>query len=166
MSVLANRWGHESDAVLRSLWAEELPTAEIASRLGCSRSAVIGRAARLALPARRAANKRMPGASEISRPCAPIPIVKPRQQEPQQPSRAMIICERLVTRWADMAPGQCRNIIGDEEDVFDRLVCGNGAETGSSYCSACRPRMWCSPEQVLKLLKRKPEVRRPAGATT
>lgn len=160
MSAPANaRWGVDADAILRTLWADHLPTAEIAARLGCSRNAVIGRASRLELPARRASNKVarsvQSGGDDKARPRVPIPIAKPRREEvedsiPLPAARA----PGMPTRWADMAPGQCRNIIGEEEDVFDRLVCGNAAVLGSSYCPACRSRMWCTPDQVLKALKR------------
>ncbi|MBN9084346.1 MAG: hypothetical protein J0I16_22775 [Rhizobiales bacterium] len=155
---ISARWRAEDDAVLRSLWAEHVPTADIAMRLGCSRNAVIGRANRLSLPARRASSR--VGATQGShenvktRPRIPIIIAKPRRVEdvlltpPETEARAG------TTRWADMAPGQCRNIIGEEEYVFDRLVCGNVAELGSSYCPACRSRMWCTPDQVLARLKR------------
>ncbi|WP_409371528.1 GcrA family cell cycle regulator [Methylocella sp. CPCC 101449] len=165
---ISARWRAEDDAVLCSLWAEHVPTADIALRLGCSRNAVIGRANRLALPARRALNRisAAPGPNENvqTRPRIPIVIVKPRRVDDVVVAPPVTEAKAATTRWADMTPGQCRNIIGEEEDVFDRLVCGNVAEQGSSYCPACRSRMWCTPDQVLARLKRTSAYRRGGAA--
>ncbi|MBU6497841.1 MAG: GcrA cell cycle regulator [Rhodospirillales bacterium] len=45
-------WNEETIARLRALWAEGLSTAEIGRRMGVSKNAVVGKAHRLALPAR------------------------------------------------------------------------------------------------------------------
>lgn len=45
-------WNDQTKARLRALWAEGVTTAEIGRRLGCSKSAIVGMAHRMDLPAR------------------------------------------------------------------------------------------------------------------
>lgn len=51
-------WNVATIRLLRLLWSEGLPTSEIGRRLGCSKDAVIGKAHRLDLDARRSPIKR------------------------------------------------------------------------------------------------------------
>ena len=53
-------WNEDNIARLRELWGEGLPAAEIGRRLGITKNAVIGKAWRLDLPPRRAADSLNP----------------------------------------------------------------------------------------------------------
>lgn len=71
----APKWTMEQDDLLRSLYAEGLPTAEIAERMGFGRKGknrVVGRSHRLNLPRRQSSN-RVPG-PERKKATRPVPI--------------------------------------------------------------------------------------------
>lgn len=146
-----SRWATETDDVLRSLWGQGLLAEDIASRLGRTKNSVIGRAHRLGLSVRRATSEKIkPGQH-----CAKVNL-RPRllirvQRKAREPVPVVPVPQPVYqpvvppTRYGDMAPGQCRNIIGEEEDVFDRSVCGNTAQPESSFCPDCHARMWVTP---------------------
>jgi GcrA cell cycle regulator len=74
-------WNDEAISRLRSLWHEGHTTAEIGRRLGVSKSAIIGKAHRLGLPAR------------------PSPIRQPNQTGPRPPQQ-----RAPVPKLAEMMP--------------------------------------------------------------
>ena len=59
-NTTTGRWNEDNTARLRELWGEGLPAAEIGRRLGITKNAVIGKAWRLDLPPRRAADSLNP----------------------------------------------------------------------------------------------------------
>jgi hypothetical protein len=64
-------WAEETIVRLRALWDEGHSTAEIGRRLGVSKNAVVGKAHRLDLPARRRSGKRPATSLETSPDCRP-----------------------------------------------------------------------------------------------
>ena len=102
------KWTPDKIAILRQLWSEEIPTQEIANRMGVSKNAVIGTVHRRSLPKRE----------------SPIhPRKEPKIEAP-----------KLLTL-ADLGPGQCRFPEGDPEDV-DFNFCGEPVIEGKPYCAS------------------------------
>ena len=155
--TVANRWPAEDDEVLRRLWPQPISAEDIGARLGRSKNSVIGRASRLGLPARVATRMSKRAAARASKTVRPLSLVSvPRKFRVAPTVRAPVIhvpqpvYQPVLppTRYGDMAPGQCKNIIGNEEDVFDRLVCGNAARPGESWCEPCRKRLFTTPPDL------------------
>jgi hypothetical protein len=71
-------WNDDTIALLRLYWADGLSTAEIGSRLGCSKNAVVGKAHRLQLSRR------------------PSPITHKLWQEKLTPDQRRVARERFV----------------------------------------------------------------------
>ena len=168
---MAGGWTAEDDDMLRQLRGKCLSFAEIAAAMPWrSRNACIGRAMRLglasvlpeALKEKRARYRELRARGKAP-PATPKAAATPKsvvgghhRKFSRLPSYPRPHAERVPppvyqpvgnpTRYGDMAPEQCRNIIGDEPDVFDRMVCGNPAVPGSSYkfCSDCAARMLTS----------------------
>lgn len=134
----------DPDAIqlLRRLWLEGTPTAEIGRQLGCSTNAAIGKAHRLRLPVRPSPIRR--GATPDDSPAKPklratdlappLPAVKPiraTQRAPQRaPARAkvvvpVLICGRVL---------QCAWPVGDPK-ARNFHFCDHNTEPGRPYCA-------------------------------
>ena len=89
-------WTEERLAMLRTEWATGAPTAEIGRRMGISKSAVIGKAHRMRLPAREAPANIVKQKSRgvVSRPAArgnrELPVAGSRAASPSRPRAASI----------------------------------------------------------------------------
>ena len=82
-------WSDEIILQLRGLWTEGHSTAEIGRRLGVSKNAVVGKAHRLALPARPSPIHRPPGTAP-ARPPAPRRVTGPTLP-PLSPARPVVV---------------------------------------------------------------------------
>jgi GcrA cell cycle regulator len=148
-------WTETTIARLRALWSEGLPTAEIGRRLGLTKNAVVGKAHRLDLPARRSPIR--PG--EPSKRRAPRPPV-PRLADlvpiasvpsPAPSSRSGTGATLPVTCTAPrIAPvlgdHPCRRPIGDPGTKSFRF-CGERAVKGKPYCEAHRKLAYTQPRR-------------------
>ncbi|PZW47018.1 GcrA cell cycle regulator [Humitalea rosea] len=88
-------WSAEAIETLKALWAEGHSTAEIGRRMGVSKNAIVGKAHRLALPARPSPIRRdgvsqpiTSGRALFTPPAQPAPQARPAASEPVAP-RAM-----------------------------------------------------------------------------
>jgi GcrA cell cycle regulator len=77
-------WTEESIALLRKLWEEGVPTAEIGRRLGTTKNAVVGKAHRLNLPDRPSPIRGGAKSERTRKPATPPPFYgyPPRPQPP------------------------------------------------------------------------------------
>jgi GcrA cell cycle regulator len=130
--TLSPNWTPEEDARLRLLWGAvpALPCREIASQIGRTKSAIIGRANRLDL-AKRHQND-TPRARHVRparhHPISPARLVVPKF-EPPSPSR------RSGAMLLNLEPDQCRWPFGERDYVF----CAAAVQPGRPYCKAhCR----------------------------
>lgn len=78
---MSDVWTAQAIDRLRELWAEGVPTAEIARRIGASKNAVVGKANRLGLPPRRSPIR----PKEKAAPARPSPIAATAPAGPAQP---------------------------------------------------------------------------------
>lgn len=142
-------WNDEIIVQLRALWDEGLSTAEIGRRLGITKNAVVGKAHRLALPARPSpirrdasaggAPRRAPAPRRISGPTLPpLEVVAPvmarpvEVETPRQPApvlRAVPSAPRAAGRLS-----ACCWPIG-EPGTPEFHFCGDGAVAGKPYCA-------------------------------
>ncbi len=126
-------WTPERVAMLRTEWATGAPTAEIGRRMGITKSAVIGKAHRMRLPAREApANiAKQKSRGVVSRPAArsnrELPVAGSRAASPSRPRAASISgVSSAVERRAFSQPE--RNLPGAVGEtpprrVFSRACC-------------------------------------------
>ncbi len=136
-------WTDEVIERLKALWAEGLSTAEIGRRMGISKNAVVGKAHRLALPARPSPIRR--GASgETSRRAAPRRVVGPTLPSltapvAEQPSPAIIPRPQPAPLRAVVRQGGGRLIaccwpIGEPGTPSFRF-CDAASAPGKPYCA-------------------------------
>ena len=124
-------WDAAADATLRWHWAGPLSTLQIGEAMGLTKSAVIGRAHRLGLPARpspirgQRAEAR-PAARKKRSPPAP-PVAPPAQSVAPPPAPP-----RVVTA---PPPRSCQWIEGPARGAAT-VFCGAPARPASSYCEA------------------------------
>lgn len=134
-------WTAERDDALKQLWAQGYSASLIADKLAnghkLTRCAVIGRAHRLKLPARkdrqpleRKPRRRANGAPRPPRP-RPRPVPPPRPQPPR-PTPAMEPNMRKLPL-VQLEPHQCRWPLGELMEVA-HLFCGADKEDSRSYC--------------------------------
>lgn len=121
---MRQNWTEEEVTTLKTLWNEKVPCRIIADALAKSRNAIIGKAQRLGLEARKEAtriSKPKPAARVILRPRAP-------PAEPQkQPVEGVSILE--------VRQGQCRAIIGSSNDSNGLAVmCGEQTYRETPWC--------------------------------
>lgn len=141
-------WTAENVETLKSLWAQGESAGTIARRLGCSRSAVIGKKDRLGLPWRATASRTKAGRrrkrpSQVRQPrpelyqpptipSFPLPSERPRHGAP----------DPLMLGVHDLTISSCRYPIGDPLHA-DFGFCGHQRIAGMSYCehhaSVCYP---------------------------
>ena len=141
-------WSNEELEKLRRLWDVGLSANQIGARLGRSKNAVIGRAHRLKLPARRnpieeaKANKSWKLTPQrVYRPRKKSKTVKVAMREPQPvrrgrrpvPRHQVVDVEVRIDR-------SCQYFIGEPTDddprsaIDDTRKCGAPTMVGSSYC--------------------------------
>lgn len=139
-------WDDAAVDLLTKLWSEGDSAGLIARRLGCSRSAIIGKVHRLNLPPRittrslewgsyGALTREEKAARQAAR-CAlrkskSRPMIFSLRKEPKPPTPEVIIVEpeaRMVPL-LDLAPGDCRYPFGNGPYFF----CGHPATRGP-YC--------------------------------
>ena len=150
-------WNEETIQKLRALWAEGLSTAEIGRRMGVSKNAVVGKAHRLALPARpspirrdvvgRAPRVRAPrrvNGSTLPSLAIPVPVAV-EVAAPVVPASVPVpvVVDRAVTRPAAVvaSPGPrysrsaaCCWPIGEPGTKSFRF-CDAAATHGKPYCT-------------------------------
>ncbi|MDY6960292.1 MAG: GcrA family cell cycle regulator [Pseudomonadota bacterium] len=134
-------WSAERVASLTKLWTDGLSASQIATRLGVTRNAVIGKVHRLELPARRttqraAVRRPLDRGTRGPRPSGhtaerrrggslktlPAPRLRPLPQIEVEPCRIALL---------DLGEGQCRWPIGDPKEA-GFAFCGHPAHR--SYC--------------------------------
>lgn len=139
MAPLLVKWSAERDALLTRLRVEEGKSAQqIADLMAISRSAVLGRARRLALPLAQgrepkpAPQPRKPPSQPRKPPAQPrSPVSLPPKPLPHAPPPTS---EGIAL--VDLKPATCRWPLGDWSTPADDLrFCGTGpTEPNSSYC--------------------------------
>lgn len=121
-------WTEARIAQLGDLWKQGLSTAEIGRRLGISKNAVVGKAHRLALPARPSPIK----ARSTPAPAAkPAPVARPAAASPVKLVR--VASKGPSCQWPSGHPGQP-----------DFHFCGKPAGAGKPYCSEHAARAYVS----------------------
>jgi len=162
-------WTDQNVAILREKLALSHSASEVASVLGCSRRAVIGKAWRLKNPM--APNKGNVGKVPLSQRPKPVDVSKsPKVRQPKPSGRlqdltgmgmhaprdqayrgyrhaGLIVGDAVPARFADLREFQCKWILNDmnDADTADSLCCGAEMDRGS-YCEhhaslAYRPRV-------------------------
>jgi GcrA cell cycle regulator len=141
-------WTAERDEMLRQLWADGYSASLIADKLAngrkLTRCAVIGRAHRLKLPARkdRPPLERKPQgrkpyrrANGVPKPprLRPPPTPPPRPQPPRPTPSLEPTMRKLPL--LKLKPNQCRWPLGELMEVA-HLFCSADKENGRSYCPA------------------------------
>ena len=114
-------WTDKIITVLRLLWAEGVPTAEIGHLLGCSKNAVVGKAHRLKLPGRP----------------SPIPVKSDKPVKPKAVRLQGNITPSQVYRLPKPAPTAVRLAIGPQDGCqwpLDQQPCAEMAMPGKPYC--------------------------------
>ncbi|HQT38381.1 MAG TPA: GcrA family cell cycle regulator [Acidocella sp.] len=114
-------WTPEAIAKLTQLWADGLPTAEIARRLGCSKNAAVGKAHRLHLPGRPS-------------PINANPVAKPKPQRLRGN-----ITPAQVHLLPKPQPTAVRLYMGRQEAcqwMIDPEPCNQTVVGGKPYCAA------------------------------
>ncbi len=139
-------WTEDAIARLKLLWAEGHSTAEIGRRMGVSKNAVVGKAHRLALPARPSpirregtARPRPPAVRRVTGPTLPplvaaaLPAIPPAAPPPRlavvRPPREAAPATRFVAR-----PIPCCWPIG-EPGTKSFSFCGCASLPGKPYCA-------------------------------
>ena len=145
-------WNEDTISRLRALWNEGLSTAEIGRRLGITKNAVVGKAHRLALPARPSPIRREADRTAPRRPTprrtlgqtlpsltAPTPPVAEAPRAPEvprtpAPSPAPVLrAVPPVARPAGRVPACCWPI--GEPGTPSFHFCGDAAVPGKPYCA-------------------------------
>lgn len=141
-------WTDETIARLRAFWDEGHSTAEIGRRLGVSKNAIVGKAHRLALPARPSPIRREAGAPRAPRRAAPRitgptlpPLAAPLPMvisaapagAPRPPPRSLPR-STAVPRFGNRLVACCWPI-GDPGTPSFRF-CDAEAVSGKPYCTA------------------------------
>jgi len=166
---ILHRWPPERDAVLRELAAAGQSATVIAARLGCTRNAVIGRAARKGVQlnchsdhggkagaAARARERAKAPAKPAQRPKgAPVnnrnlaawaaaQKVAARVEPPALPPAPRLTGSRSI---AAVGRRDCRYIGARPElvTVDTPIFCGHRAREGSSYCEEHHALCWARP---------------------
>lgn len=130
-------WTAENVETLKSLWAQGESAGTIARRLGCSRSAVIGKKDRLGLPWRATATRTKAG----RRRKRPSQARQPRPEQPPTIPSFPLPSERprhgapdpLKLGVLDLTTSSCRYPIGDPQHT-DFGFCGHERLAGMPYC--------------------------------
>lgn len=139
MNAHVSIWTEQVTQSLQALYANH-SASQIAAKLneqfglGLTKSAVIGKLTRLGItsgPAKRAEYEH--AVRQANRKAAPVP----RKEE-----AAVCQVEPLNLTIAEIGPGQCRYIAGD-----DFLFCAHPVQEGSSYCSTHHRLCWRAPEK-------------------
>jgi hypothetical protein len=164
-----NPWTEEKDAELRRLLQDlpELSCKEIGERLGfgsTGKNKVIGRMHRLGIvKTHRRINQHHhephePYQRPPLKPIAPRPYARPDKQakEPIKPGPVILTSTKVVPSWRapkPPAPGdnaihfiaagplQCKLPLWADDEKIGK-VCGNPVVEGTSWCRACRPRVY------------------------
>lgn len=151
---MSTRWTEEREKALRTLWSHGAKLEAIGETLGVSRAAVIGKAHRMGLPARRGASAQR----NVPEPRlqAPWPVEKPtprprpaRRVDTRQPkdgleSAGATTLLRHVAKYATRTPSshkRCQFIEG-EPTADDACKCGAKTLPGSPYCPAHHARCY------------------------
>jgi GcrA cell cycle regulator len=142
------KWGKALDASLRAHWGEGHTAAVIASLMGVSRNAVIGRAHRLKL-AKREKRKRI------------SPATTRRPQRPHIPKKPS--APRFIRREPMIAPGSLDLTIMQLEPHQCRWIT-SGAGTDAFYCghSAAKPHGYCEAHHAIAYAPADQRSQRPA----
>jgi GcrA cell cycle regulator len=146
-------WDDERIKRLTMLWRDHgWPAGEIATVLGCSRSAVLGKVARLKLTRYRATGAARPGRvrrgapareSSPTKPVAvrsvpiavlgPAPVRRLPPPAPVMPAGEPPPVQNQRYSLVDLGPEQCRWVLGRPFDP-PVLFCGDPAIPGKPYC--------------------------------
>jgi hypothetical protein len=125
-------WSLEMNAMLTDLWSSKKTTRQIASEIAeafhvpLTKNAIIGCAHRIGLEKR----KPRQGLRKRKHPFSfgTVKLIRHRRRE--EPKEHI---EPLNIPFMSIAPGQCRNVVGEPNDI-DTLFCGHPMQFGSSYC--------------------------------
>lgn len=132
-------WSEADDALLRSLWESGLPATQIGQRLGLSKSAIIGRARRLGVAARKSPIIRG-GAAVVAAAQRSVTRAKPVDAARVQAAAACVPAVVTVPMGAD----GCRWPLGDPKERAFR------------FCEAPRPlaRPYCEAHHAIAFVRR------------
>lgn len=138
-----SRWNETTIATLRELWPDKTVSCSmIASELGMTRNAVIGKARRLGLGEK-------PSIFRCGRTARYVPP-KPKQPKRRKPVfvwAAFVKPEPFVPRTVEAAPSlsksilslagnDCRFATHDDAETGEHRFCGHPSENGKPYCEA------------------------------
>lgn len=152
-------WTPERVEELKACFGEGLSCSQIATRIGISRNAVIGKLNRLGLTrprsrlardpeAKRPAGRARPGAGNITRIFSQHRILVELPPEPPGGAEVVSIHAGRGCSLLELSPGKCRWPVS-EPNARDFCFCGNAQVEGLPYCvghariaykSAARPR--------------------------
>ena len=147
-------WDDDKVALLKNLYREGLSCGQIATRIGTTRNAVIGKVHRLGLPLRGATTLRVTGSrngkknaarwrSLIAKRRSPAPVAAPRFSTEPLPPPHEIDIPRIKT--ADLEDHHCRWPCGDPREP-DFGFCGKDKILGLPYCEPHARRAFAPPQ--------------------
>lgn len=122
-------WTAEEALTLASMWNTEASASEIANMVGKSKNAVIGKAHRDKLPAKRQSPTRRAQAGRAAQTGAALPPTRVRPPTPILQTPPIPGGVRCV----DLEPIHCREVIGVGPDHMARF-CGADKKAQSSFC--------------------------------
>jgi GcrA cell cycle regulator len=132
------KWDEKNIGTLTKLWADGVPTAEIAAKLRVTSSAVIGKANRLGLPQHSAA--RVKGNGIVRQKLEPkterrlpwMPLPESTELPPMPDGSGMPAAQRRTL--LQLNSGACKWPFGEPASP-DFFFCGGVAVEGKSYCA-------------------------------
>lgn len=124
------QWNDDEVATLKQLWEHGISLSEIGEKLGCSRSAVIGKANRLGFPKRGKRYAAKPAAAKVRKPTKRKLMEKAFNSEPLPELKIAPIVPLNIALF-DLTKRQCRYPYGDRAPY---LFCGHPVQEESSYC--------------------------------
>ena len=147
-------WDDDKIVLLKHLYREGLSCGQIATRIGTTRNAVIGKVHRLGLPLRGATTLRVSGTrngkkqaarwrSLIAKRRSPAPVAAPRFSTEPLPPPHEIDIPRIKT--ADLEDHHCRWPCGDPREP-DFGFCGKDKILGLPYCEPHARRAFAPPQ--------------------
>jgi GcrA cell cycle regulator len=173
-------WTKERDETLKTLWGTGLSTARIAAEIGgITKNAVIGRARRMSLPARRPGGTpstkctrrvRTAMAAQQAASIKPLTFLGGSRMGPPavkvEPITAPVLCfqwyddrrrEAGLVHLLDLEPHHCRFAIGYDHKLGHGF-CGCNAAPGLPYCEHHAARVYTPLERVWPIQRGEPRL--------
>jgi GcrA cell cycle regulator len=153
MSNISKEWSEDRIASLKQRWNDGFSASRIASELGTTRNAVLGKIHRLGLSnrvkveseetkqLRKQRRQHQRARENIQKAKLRIASVPDHQENDISEIRIVATSLRIpmrdLDRFSQYERNQCR-YIASEPPGPDYLACGNPTKPGESYCGACR----------------------------